>query len=183
MDQAQLDEILRLHALWLKGQEGGKRANLSWANLNGANLNGADLSGADLSGANLRGANLRGANLSGANLSGANLRGANLSGANLSGADLRGANLSGADLSRAYLRGANFWRTRGNNKEVKSIHCFKYDITYTIDTLQIGCENHTIDEWIEFSDDVISKMDTGALEWWKQHKEIILRIIDMTKEC
>ncbi len=58
----QLKEILRLHALLVKSETGGKRANLY----------GADLYGADLRSANLYGANLSGANLSSANLYGEN---------------------------------------------------------------------------------------------------------------
>ena len=108
MDKQELKNILDKHLKWLRGENGGKRANLSRADLSGANLSGANLSGADLSGADLSGANLSGANLSGADLSGADLSGANLSGANLSGADLSGANLSGANLSGANLSGANY---------------------------------------------------------------------------
>ena len=107
MDAAKLKEILEKHLRWIKGENGGERANLSGADLSGADLYGANLSGAALSGADLSGANLSGANLSGANLSGANLSGADLSRANLYGADLSGANLSGADLSRANLYGAD----------------------------------------------------------------------------
>ena len=40
----QLKEILRLHALFVKSETGGERANLSGANLRSANLSGADLS-------------------------------------------------------------------------------------------------------------------------------------------
>ena len=40
----QLKEILRLHALLVKSETGGERANLSGANLRSANLSGADLS-------------------------------------------------------------------------------------------------------------------------------------------
>ena len=128
MDKQELKNILDKHLKWLRGENGGKRADLSRANLFGADLSGADLSranlsranlsradlsradlfGANLSGANLFGANLSGANLSRANLSGANLSGANLSGANLSGANLPGANLSGANLSRANLSRADY---------------------------------------------------------------------------
>jgi uncharacterized protein YjbI with pentapeptide repeats len=79
----QLDEILRLHSAWYRGQAAGARANLYGANLGGANLGDANLGDANLYGANLRGANLYGANLGGANLGGANLGGANLGGANL----------------------------------------------------------------------------------------------------
>ena len=91
MDEQELKNILDKHFKWLRGENGGKRANLFGANLYGANLCWANLSRADLSGANL----------SGANLSRATLFGANLSRADLSRADLSGANLSGADLSRA----------------------------------------------------------------------------------
>ena len=66
MDKDKLQEVLRLHGLWLAGDPAGERANLSRANLSGANLSGANLSGANLSRANLSRANLSGANLSGA---------------------------------------------------------------------------------------------------------------------
>jgi uncharacterized protein YjbI with pentapeptide repeats len=48
-----LQEILRLHKLWLENEDGGVGADLSRANLSGADLRGADLRGADLSRANL----------------------------------------------------------------------------------------------------------------------------------
>ncbi len=51
MDKKELDEVLRLHTLWLKGDNKGKKANLSEANLSRANLSEADLRFADLSGA------------------------------------------------------------------------------------------------------------------------------------
>ena len=113
MDEQELKNILDKHFKWLRGENGGKRANLFGANLSRADLSGADLSGANLSRANLFGANLSradlsGANLSRANLSRANLFGANLSRANLSRADLSGADLFGANLSRADLSRADY---------------------------------------------------------------------------
>ena len=112
MELQELKEVLESHVKWLRGEDGGVRANLSGANLFRANLSGANLSGANLSAANLFKTNLSGANLFRANLFKANLSVANLSGANLlratlSGADLRVANLSGANLSVADLSGAN----------------------------------------------------------------------------
>ena len=53
MEQKKLDEILRLHKMWLNGEEEGERANLRDANLQGASLQGTDLRGADLQGAAL----------------------------------------------------------------------------------------------------------------------------------
>jgi len=107
MEAEKLKTVLENHKKWLN-DEGGGKADLSWANLSGADLSWADLSGADLSGADLLDANLSGADLSGADLldadlSGADLRGADLRGADLLDADLRGADLSGADLSKRYI--------------------------------------------------------------------------------
>ena len=67
----ELKAVLDAHQKWLRGEDGGSRANLRRANLSSADLRGADLSSADLSGANLCSADLRGADLSGANLCGA----------------------------------------------------------------------------------------------------------------
>ena len=97
MDKQELKAILGKHLKWLRGEDGGERANLFGANLSRADLSGANLSRADLSGANLFEANLSGANLFEANLFEANLFRANLSGADLFEANLSGANLSGAN--------------------------------------------------------------------------------------
>ena len=53
MEQKKLDEILRLHKMWLNGEEEGKRADLQDAALRGADLQDAALRGADLRGADL----------------------------------------------------------------------------------------------------------------------------------
>jgi uncharacterized protein YjbI with pentapeptide repeats len=110
MDEQELKNILDKHFKWLRGENGGKRANLSRADLSRADLSGANLSRANLSRADLSRADLSRADLSGADLSRADLSGADLFGANLSRADLSGADLSGANLSRANLFGANLSR-------------------------------------------------------------------------
>ena len=143
----ELNEILQKHEMWLKGEEGGERADLINVDLRGVdlsniNLNGADLKCADLSGADLRNANLMNANLwytnlsyadlryadlwninlsesdlNNANLRDTNLRGANLSYTNLSYTDLRGADLRYADLNNANLWDANLIGANLNNIE------------------------------------------------------------------
>ena len=175
MKKEDLQKILRLHGVWVRG-DGGVCANLSGANLIGAILSDAILSGANLSGAilsdaDLSGANLRGADLSDANLSGANLIGANLSGANLSCANLRGAN----------LRGAIMWSTIGNGRELKSIHCGTYDIAFTRDVMQIGCKRFLVADWFSFDDKAIASMDVGALDFWRVWKPILQQIVEASK--
>ena len=133
-----LKEILEKHKKWLRGDDGGERADLSranlsradlsWANLYGANLSGANLSGANLSRADLSWANLSGADLSGADLSRANLYGANLSRADLSRADLSWADLSGADLSGADLSRADLSRAKNVNDVIWSLYTAFYPL-------------------------------------------------------
>ncbi len=112
MTKEQLAEILDKHAKWLRGEDGGARANLAGANLADANLADANLAGANLADANLARAYLADANLAGANLAGANLARANLAGANLARAYLADANLAGANLADANLAGASAQHNR-----------------------------------------------------------------------
>jgi uncharacterized protein YjbI with pentapeptide repeats len=121
-------------------------ANLRWANLEGADLRGADLRGADLRWADLRRARLEGANLEGADLEGADLRGADLRGANLRWANLRGANLRGANLRGANLEGANLEGADLEGAVKLPIFC-KWSHGITDETINIGCETRSIEDW------------------------------------
>ena len=85
---------------------------------------------------------------------------------------MRGANLIYANMRGANLRGAD-----GNNEQVKSLQLGKYITTILVNVrITIGCQNHTILEWENFTDKEISEMDDGALDWWKKWKEVILEV-------
>ena len=144
------------------------------ANLRGADLVGADLQDANLVGANLVDANLRGANLRGANLVDADLRGADLRGANLRGADLVDADLRGADLRGADLVGA---------KNAPMIITGLLWTVYIDGTgmMRIGCQNHSVEDWKNFTDEKISAMDSKALTFWNQYKSMLLSACDTHK--
>lgn len=85
------------------------------------------------------------------------------------------ANLRSANLSSANLRYAI-----GESNFVKSMQIEKYYISYTSNKLNIGCQAHTIKEWQELSDEAITEMGGGALEWWKIWKPIIMQIIKLS---
>ena len=107
---------------------------------------------------------------------------ANLSDANLSDANLSDANLWGANLWGANLRGANLWGANGNLLQMKSMFLETYQITYTADVLQIGCERHPISDWWDFSDEAIISMDgQEALEFWNKWKDQIKTIIELSR--
>ena len=65
MKQDELNAILDKHTKWLRGEDGGARADLRNANLYGADLYGANQRGANLCGADLCGVDLRNADLCG----------------------------------------------------------------------------------------------------------------------
>ena len=109
-----------------------------------------------LSDANLRGANLRDAYLRGADLSDADLSYADLSYADLRGADLRYANLRGADLIVLQM---DLWTAY-----------------ITTNHIRIGCQSHILSEWENFTDEEISEMHPGALEYWNENKEVIISL-------
>ena len=127
---------------------------------------GTDLSGADLRRSDLICADLRRSDLSGADLSMANLCGTDLSGAFLRRADLSGANLSGADL-----RGANVIYISAT--PATSF----YDICMTPEHIKIGCQWHAINDWFDFDDDAILKMDgKKAKKFWDVWKPILMQM-------
>ena len=51
----ELRKIVERHGRWIRGEDGGERANLRNVNLTEADLSGANLAGADLTGARLDG--------------------------------------------------------------------------------------------------------------------------------
>jgi len=162
------------------------KISLRNANLGNANLGNADLGNAYLRNANLRNANLWSANLGNADLWNADLWNANLGNADLWNADLRNANLGNADLGNADLRNANLWSARlgsvhGVNDYIKTLHLEKWSISYTSHVIQIGCERHSIDEWREFDDARISRMDrTHALNFWQKYKGHVFATIELS---
>jgi len=68
MNKEELKNILKKHEDWIKGIDGGEKADLRYANLRGADLESADLRYANLGRADLESADLRYANLGGADI-------------------------------------------------------------------------------------------------------------------
>ena len=72
---------------------------------------------------------------------------------------------------RADLRSADLWDVTGNKKEIFTFQTNKYTVVIYQDRIQIGCKNFSQSEWFNFSDDEITEMDSGALDWWCTHKQ------------
>ena len=118
--------------------------------------------------------------MSWAELSWANLSRTDLSGADLSWANLFWTDLSGADLSRANLYGANLYGANlyGEKLDKNPIQLLglKYPILITKLQIFIGCEKHKVEEWKKFTDEEISEIDDGALDWWNEWKDTVFML-------
>ena len=177
MDAAKLKDILDKHLKWLRGEDGGERADLSWANLSRADLSRANLSRANLSWANLSWANLSGANLSRANLSRANLSRADLSWANLSRANLSGANLSRANLSRADLSWADLSWANLSRADLSWANLSRADLSWA----DLSGANLSRANYIEKAKNLFCPLacpEIGAFIGWKK-----ARIMHNRSEC
>ena len=118
-------------------------------------------------------ANLRYANLEYANLRGADIRHAYLGDANLRGADLEYVNFRHANLRRADLRYANL---EGTGVEYGFL---EFGIWTTPDTVRVGCQEVTQDEFMNIDEEAIAKMKIGgisteeALQWWRYYGDVV----------
>ena len=112
----------------------------------------------------------------------ANLLGADLLGADLREADLRGANLRGADLQEANLRGAkrHKWILKINPIQINSL---KYFVIIFGEHMEIGCENHSFEDWYNFENDRIIRMDVkSAMKFWEENKYTLLPFCEQQSE-
>jgi hypothetical protein len=134
--------------------------------------------------ADFRDADFRGADFSDANFRYSDFRGADFSGADFSGADFRYSDFRYSDFSNADFRDADFRGSKhqykiGNMVEWHSMLLETYVIGFNSRILTIGCQQNTIKKWKEFTDTEISKMDKGALEWWRKWKDFIFQAIEL----
>jgi len=99
----------------------------------------------------------------------------------LSGADLRGAYLRDADLRGASLSFASLL-AYGDMKYLRTMQIDTWEIGYTSDTLQIGCQRHAIEKWRRWDTEAgqkwIAGMDRKAAEWAARNMALVLAIID-----
>lgn len=61
-------------------------------------------------------------------------------------------------------------------KPVINLSGLRYNCTITDEHLRLGCQCHTFAEWDAFDDSTIADMDVGALEFWKNYKDIIIQL-------
>lgn len=172
MTQAEADERIALHELWLKGDPRGKRGDFSKKRLYGLDLGNCNLAHArffranlvktKFSGSNLSSAYMRGVfgwktDFSGANLTKARLFAAYCPSSNFSGTTLNGANVKLATLSHssferasmkdAVLAGSKLCQARLTAKELAGAIVDDCDLRVTEENLNRAFARHRL--WLE----------------------------------
>ena len=92
MKRKEFDEMMRLHEIWLNGEEDGRCAIMQGEDLRNVNMNRADM---------------RGVNMQRANMLHADMQYANMQCAKMQHADMRHADMRSAEMQRTDMRGAN----------------------------------------------------------------------------
>lgn len=178
--------------------------NLAGANLCGADMSCMDLAGANFTGAQMTGVKLMGANLEGAKLVNVNMNGATLNHARCIRANLSGATLCGvtaidvnftrvnaefvdfrdSDFTDSSFFGANLRATDFRNtthvratwpKKTNLIYGERYFIMVSNgDWVRAGCQSYSAEDWRQFSEKDIHKMDiVYALKYYPRLLDII----------
>lgn len=107
LTQKELDQKIKQHAMYLRGQVGGARAVIQYKDLSGLHLANRDLSQADFTGCLLVNCNLSSSNFSGTTFFACDLRHSDCRDSNFSRCDLRGSYLSGVNMTGANLKEAD----------------------------------------------------------------------------
>ena len=66
-------------------------------------------------------------------------------------------------------------------KNLLSLNGLRWPVSTDGKSIQIGCQHHSVDEWRAFDDRVIARMDSGALEFWKKYKLVVLGLAEVRK--
>jgi uncharacterized protein YjbI with pentapeptide repeats len=108
------------------------------------------------------------------NMKRAILDGACLEKANAERANFDWAELNGANFHLANMDGANYGKDIeiGNNPII--IHGLTWPVYVFKTHIRIGRQIHTKQEWLNFSDADIAKMESHASEFWAKWKKHIL---------
>lgn len=195
-----LEKRLDEHHLWVvtKGAQGTRLVehggalrgmDLSRRDLRQVDFSNADLRGSDFNNSEFRRATLYESDFSESDLRGVDMCLANLRGSLLIGADMRDSNIrfsvfSKADLRKADLRGTDLTNTITEGTILpatdKIIYLPVWKPHMQRDLIRIGCQCHQTDEWESFTNQEIASMHPLALDWWREHRDLILTT---AREC
>jgi uncharacterized protein YjbI with pentapeptide repeats len=138
-----------------------------------ARFHKTNLTGSSIANATFIGVSLTDCNLSDASLNRTNFTNALLYGSNLDNTTLWRTKFTGAKLDGVSLEGASLCNCIGDGTVIRTLYIAPWRINVYNDIMAIGCEQHTIEQWYNFTDIQIDIMNKNALQWWYTNKDTI----------
>ena len=72
--------------------------------------------------------------------------------------------------------------SRCSEQPLASIVTGSWTICIRVDgTMKIGCQDHTTEEWLAFTDEQIGGMHCSAVKFWKKWKPVVISILEGAK--
>ena len=68
------------------------------------------------------------------------------------------------------------------DEKLLAINGLKWPVATDGKRIQIGCQNHAVEDWDSFDDEVISRMAEGALDFWRSFKPTVMAMAAYRRE-
>ena len=102
----------------------------------------------------------------------ANFGGATFQNVDFCGSDFRGSTINSDNVFLA----CDMWDVQGNNDVIRTYQLPDWTVVVCRDRIQIGCQNHPIQDWMGFDDKALRKMSGRAPRWWSIYKSLVMQL-------
>jgi hypothetical protein len=137
----------------------------------GGEFRGGEFRGGEFLGGEFRGGYFRGGYFRGGYFLGGEFRGGYFLGGYFLGGEFRGGYFLGGEF-----RGGEFRGEQISKAPIFIFNIGKWSASVTRTKMAIGCQVHSHEKWVKFTDDEIRKMSCGEIEFWAKNKELLLLI-------
>ena len=103
-------------------------------------------------------------------------RGGYFLGGEFRGGEFRGGEFLGGKFRGGEFRGGYFLGEAITKAPIFIFNIGKWSASITSKMMAIGCQHHSHEDWRNFTDDQISDMAYGAMEFWQKNKDFLLMI-------
>ena len=147
----------------------------------GGKFLGGKFLGGKFRGGEFRGGEFLGGEFLGGKFRGGEFLGGYFLGGEFLGGEFLGGEFRGGEFLGGYFRGGYFLGGYFRGEAITKAPIFIFNIgkwcaSITSKMMAIGCQHHTHEDWKNFTDDQISDMANGALEFWSRNKSFLLEI-------
>ena len=148
-----------------------------WTNFTQANLEGVKGQGAEFRECDATYASFSGSTWIDGFMTGCNFRTAMFGGATFQNVDFYGSDFRYSTINpdTVFLT-CNMRNVQGNSGVIRTYQLPDWTVVMCHDRIQIGCQNHPIQDWMGFDDKALRKMSVRAPRWWGIYKDLVMQL-------